>query len=67
MTNIDHWLEGKGKIYQSAKYSQQQIKDAYEKYLNESSCGSSTSKETNLVVQKSRPVSKVTHGEKLTE
>lgn len=45
--NISHWLEGKGKSFQPGKFSQEQIKHAYEKYLNESSNGSSSSKESN--------------------
>ena len=45
MNNTNHWLEGKGKSFQSGKYSHQQIKEAYEKYLNESSNGSFSSKD----------------------
>ena len=28
--NVNHWLERKGKQYQSGKYSQEQIQSAYE-------------------------------------
>ena len=54
--NIDHWLEGKGKIYQSNKYSKEQIHEAYEKYVNTSSNGSSSSKDSNILVKSWRPV-----------
>ncbi|KAL7618630.1 hypothetical protein Lser_V15G03678 [Lactuca serriola] len=56
--NIDHWLEGKGKIYQSNKYSKEQINEAYEKYVNTSSNGSSSSKDSNISVKAWRAVSK---------
>lgn len=60
---INHWLERNGKQYQSGKFSQHQIKNAYELYLNESSSGSSFSKESNTPVQKWQPISKVKHPE----
>ena len=59
--NIDHWLEGKGRMYQSRNYSQQQIKDAYEKYVNTSSTGSLSSNDLNVSIKKWRVVVKATH------
>ncbi|CAI9293888.1 unnamed protein product [Lactuca saligna] len=56
--NIDHWLEGKGKMYQSNTYSKEQIHDAYEKYVNTSSSGRSSSKDSNISVKAWRPVTK---------
>ena len=49
-------MEGKGKRFQFGKFSQERIKDAYEKYLNESSNVSSSSKESNPSVQKWREI-----------
>ena len=45
--NINHWLEGKGKSYQSGRFSQEEIKFAYESYLNMSQTKSSSSLEPN--------------------
>lgn len=56
--NIDHCLEGKGKIYQSSKYSKDQINEAYEKYVNTSSNGSSSSKDSTILVKAWKPVIK---------
>ena len=56
--NIDHWLEGKGKMYQLRKYSEEQIHEAYEKYVNSSSNGSSSSKDSNVSVKTWKPVVK---------
>ncbi|XP_052621689.1 uncharacterized protein LOC128127279 [Lactuca sativa] len=67
MNNLYHSLEGKGKIYQSGKFSQQQIKDAYEKYVNESSSGRSSSKDSTPFVQTWRPKLKVKKFKNLTE
>lgn len=36
--NINHWFEGKGKQYQSGKYSQEEIQSTYEMYLNDLMC-----------------------------
>ena len=61
---INHWLEEKGKKYQSGKFSQYQIKKAYEQYSNDTSFGNSSSKESNTPVQKWQPISKEQHTEK---
>lgn len=53
--NIDHWLEGKGKMYQSSKFSNEQIHKAYEKYVNTSLNGSSSSKDSNIYIYISNP------------
>ena len=66
INSLDHQLDNKGKIYQSRKYSQQQIKDAYEKYLDESSSGSSSQKESNPSIQTWRPILKVNNFENQT-
>lgn len=50
--NFNHWLGNKGKRYQSRSYSKEQIKDAYENYLCESSQESTSSQETLLRPQK---------------
>ena len=49
--NIDHWLEGKGKMSQSSKYSKEQIQEVYEKYVNTYSNGSSSSKDSNISIK----------------
>ena len=67
MNSLDHWLEGKTKISQSGKFSQQQIKDACEKYVNESLSGSSSAKGSTPFVQTWRPILKVKKFENLTE
>ena len=56
--NIDHWLEGKGKIYQSSKFSKEQIHEAYDKYANPSTNGSLSSKESNISVKVWQPVTR---------
>ena len=56
--NIDHWLEGRGKVYQSSKFSEEQIKEAYEKYVNTSSNRRSSSKDLNISIKSWRPVTK---------
>lgn len=38
--NFNHWLDNKGKKNQSNSFSKEQIKDAYECYLCESTHGS---------------------------
>ena len=58
MQNIDHWLKGKGKSYQTGKFSLQQIKNAPEMYLNEISNVSSSSKDSTSSFKAWRPVSK---------
>ena len=65
--NVDHWLEGKGKIYQSNKYSKEQIHEAYEKYVNTSSNSSSSSKDSNISVKVWRPVTKAKTVQSLTQ
>lgn len=52
MKNVNHWIDGKGKPYQSRKFSQEEIRYAYESYLNESQTGSSSSMESNPLVRK---------------
>ncbi|XP_052624916.1 uncharacterized protein LOC128132402 [Lactuca sativa] len=64
--NINHWLEGKEKSFQSTQFSQQQIKEAYEKYFNESSNGSS-SKDSQHTGKQWRPISKAKVNEKCFE
>lgn len=61
MKNIFYWLEGEGKPYQSGKVSQEEIKLAYESYWNDSSSGSSSSRESNPLVRKWKavPITKV--------
>ncbi|CAI9287135.1 unnamed protein product [Lactuca saligna] len=54
-------------MYQSRKFSQQKIKDADEKYLNDFSNGSTSSKESNISVNVWKLVSKVKLVEKQTE
>ena len=56
--NLYHWLEGKGKQYQSWKFSQEEIMIAYEIYLNDLTSGSSSSKESNPIIQKWKAVPK---------
>ena len=60
----NHWLEVKGKKYQLRKFSQNQIRKSYEQYLNDSSSGSSSSRESNIPIQKWQPISKVQNTEK---
>ena len=56
---INNWLEGQGKQYQNGKFSKQQIKTAFDKFVNESSTGSSSSHDSQVPVQKWKPVVKV--------
>ena len=56
---INNWLEGQGKQYQNGKSSKQQIKIAFDKFVNESSIGSSSSHDSQVPVQKWKPVMKV--------
>ena len=67
MKNIDHWLDGKSKRFQSAKFSQEVIKEEYEKYLNESSNGSSSSQESNISIKQWKALPKSTVRAKKTE
>ena len=56
---INNWLEGQGKQYQNGKFSKQQIKTAFDKFVNESSTGSSSSHDSQVPVRKWKPVMKV--------
>ncbi|XP_023728194.1 uncharacterized protein LOC111875895 [Lactuca sativa] len=56
-----------GKRFHSGKFSQEQIKDVYEKYLNESSNESSSQKESNPSVKKWRTISKENVSKKETK
>ncbi|XP_052623760.1 uncharacterized protein LOC111907064 [Lactuca sativa] len=59
VNSINSWLEGKGKQFQNDKFSQQQIKTAFEKYVNESYAESLSSNGSTVPVQKWKPVMKV--------
>ena len=56
---INSWLEGQGKQYQNGKFSEQQIKTAFDKFVNKSTTGSSSSHDSQVPVQKWKPVMKV--------
>ena len=43
VSTINHWFEGKGKKYQSGKFSEEQIKSAFDKFTNNSSIESTSS------------------------
>ena len=45
-------------MYQSSKFSKEQIHEAYDKYANPSMNGSSSSKESNITVKSWKPVTK---------
>ena len=62
--SINHWVEGQGKKFQVGKFSEQQIRNAYEEYLNESLTGSSSSQDSNISVQRWQPINKATRIEK---
>lgn len=44
--NFNNWLEGNGREFQSTNYSQAQVQEVYENYLNESLNGSTSSQES---------------------
>ena len=56
---INNWLEGKGKQYQNGKFSEQQIKTAFDKFVNKSTTGSSSSHDSQVPVKKWKLVMKV--------
>ena len=58
VSTINHWFEGKGKKYQSGKFSEEQIKSAFDKYTNNSSTESTSSNNSQVPVQKWKPVIK---------
>ena len=61
VNSINNWLEGQGKQFQTGKFSQQQIKTAFKKNLNEYFAGSSSSHGLNVPVQTWKPVVEVKH------
>ena len=58
VSTINRWFEGKGRKYQSGKFSEQQIKNPFDKFANNSSTASSTSHNSQVPVQKWKPVIK---------
>jgi len=58
VSTINRWFEGKWRKYQSGKFSEQQIKNAFNEFANNSSTTSSTSHNSQVPVQKWKPVIK---------
>ena len=54
-------------MYQSSKFSKEQIHEAYDKYANPSTNGSSSSKESNILVKVWQPVTKAKRKESQTQ